>query len=719
MKKFVSMFLICSTVLLSACGGTDSKNTPDPSENTGKIGSRVAKAGAFAEWKEDAISYTPSVPAYTVEKDLSNVAFPGFSLTLEDKNLIADNHFLVMQSWNSEYFQIYESNRYANLPNFVTTDSVLHTYHLYFDYLLKTLEENELFDTAVRFSDEMIKLSEEQYAKLKGTTLEDAARRNLAYFAVAAKLLDSKKEFPAEIKVLAEKEFEQIEKHEGLRSSILFGTPDDEYTEDYSQYIPRGHYTKSEKLKRYFRALMWYGRMTFRLKSSDETASSLLIISALEKNPQVFAMWNTLFEPINFFVGEPDDLSFYDYNEVSKEVFGGEVPAEDAQALQAKIPDFMKKAADLRPPSINSMVLIDPRIKPNDRKEETMGFRVLGQRSTVDAAIFQKLIFRSVLENPKGKTRMLPKALDIPAVLGSKEALEILEDLGETDYAKYKENFAELSANLKKQPYEFWTKNLYFGWVNTLRALLNEYGEGYPAFMKNKNWKLKELITFLGSYTELKHDTILYAKQVYAELGGGPMEEPFDDRGYVEPNPELYNRMKSLIQLTIDGLSAREILSEDMAKQLNLLKELVTKLRDISIKELQNEKLTEEEYEFIRNYGGSLEHFWYETFSEEEMAQGSQAALNGSPAPIVADIATDPNGEVLEEGTGYAFSIYVIVPVEGKLKLARGSVFSHYEFPWPLSDRLTDEKWRSILSGMEDFQPELHSWTKGFTKEFD
>ncbi len=33
------------------------------------------------------------------------------------------------------FFEIYEMNRYSQIPNFVTVDSLMHTYHLYFSYL--------------------------------------------------------------------------------------------------------------------------------------------------------------------------------------------------------------------------------------------------------------------------------------------------------------------------------------------------------------------------------------------------------------------------------------------------------------------------------------------------------------------------------------------------------------------------------------------------------
>jgi len=71
--------------------------------------------------------------------------------------------------------------------------------------------------------------------------------------------------------------------------------------------------------------------------------------------------------------------------------------------------------------------------------------------------------------------------------------------------------------------------------------------------MQNQAWARKDLNTLLGSWTELKHDTILYAKQVYAEMGGGM--EGVDDRGYVEPNPYLYARLAALVNLTREGLA--------------------------------------------------------------------------------------------------------------------------------------------------------------------
>ena len=41
--------------------------------------------------------------------------------------------------------------------------------------------------------------------------------------------------------------------------------------------------------------------------------------------------------------------------------------------------------------------------------------------------------------------------------------------------------------------------------------------------------------------------------------------------------------------------------------------------------------------------------------------------------------------------------LYAVVPVEGSLVIAKGGIYSQYEFSQPTGDRLTDEAWRQRL----------------------
>ena len=51
-------------------------------------------------------------------------------------------------------------------------------------------------------------------------------------------------------------------------------------------------------------------------------------------------------------------------------------------------------------------------------------------------------------------------------------------------------------------------------------------GGGLPGVARTEAWGRRLLNTQLASWAQLRHDTILYAKQVYAEMGAGPLPPP-------------------------------------------------------------------------------------------------------------------------------------------------------------------------------------------------
>ena len=166
-------------------------------------------------------------------------------------------------------------------------------------------------------------------------------------------------------------------------------------------------------------------------------------------------------------------------------------------------------------------------------------------------------------------------------------------------------------------------------------------------------------------------------------------------------NKDLQKKMFGLVQ---DGTKPIDNILEE-------LESLALQLKTISEKELAQEPLTDEEYELIRSFGGQLEHFWLEALKDEGIDHRS--AIIDNPAALIADVATNPDGQVLEEGLGYVSNIYAVVPVDGTLRIAKGAVYSYYEFPWPLEDRLTDDKWKAMLENGE--APERPFWTRVYT----
>ena len=659
---------------------------------------------------EYALAIQPSVPEYTIESGLANVPNAKyFYLTDEMKSKLQENGFVVEASGgHKEFFSLYEENRYSLLPNFITVDSMMHSYHLYFSYLLRTTEKNYLKDLMGELSMGMFNNSVEQLNALSGTEWEEAAMRNAAFFAVGCRLAGLEASVPAEAADAVEAEYSMVLDAEGIANSPLFGD-----MEDYSQYAPRGYYEGDDNLEAYFRMMMWYGRRNFTQKDESLDRSALLITLALDD--ETLPLWEEAYMITSFFAGTSDDNGYYEYRPVIDEFFGAGAGAADLVGAEDAWKAYHEYTAGLKAPMINSVPEMDTG-GAVDVLEENAGFRFMGQRFSLDAAIFQNLMYSSISQAADDSKRLLPNTLDIPAVMGSDEALTILKDLGEDKYPNYLDKVEELRSGVAIAPESFWSASLYSRWLYTLQPLLETKGTGWPMFMQSDLWQKKNLQSFLGSYTELKHDTVLYAKQAIAEMGGDQIEEK-DDRGYVEPEPVVYARLSALTEATINGLSEYQLLNDTDRENLERLKYLADQFTVISEKELQNETLSDSEYELIRSYGGQIEHLWMEAYKDETEKPNTFEY----PAAIVTDVATDPNGSCLELGTGRALTIYVVVPVAGELKLCSGTVFSFYQFAQPLSDRLTDTAWRTMMgiywdsSNPNAANPKpLEDWTKEF-----
>jgi len=772
----------------------------------------------------ETIEVTPKIPSYQLPLDTNSISnFQNFSnkisLSSQVKSLLEKNGFAVISTpsdiLNSpeEFDSFYSKLQDKDIPVFVTTDSLLHYYHVFFDTALMRLEKDIFYDDVWQMSKNFLDDQMDIYKNTNDPTLKEAAKRNIAYLSMALELLRPKtdqivssqnvkdavscqapeeycQEFyqkaindgtfslfgqketqkysfniPDFVKASVEKELQLINEHKGWDCSPTFL-----YQEDYSQYVPRGHYTKSEKLKNYFRAVMWYGRMTELVKGSQaleankcnthdtegfiseedakiQTLSASLLASKFASDKDIQYKWGRLYAITSFFVGFSDDLGPVEYSAAIKKIFEDNENIE-ANQLAAKIEDIRKVIKEQFPtPKIYSGLgnaqltvvfpppLTDEQINTLKKQAEkllanTQGFRMLGQREVVDSYLFSKIVspysgeyngdknkkpFTYVVTRMGREVRGFPRGLDIMALFGSKRAKEIIKELGDANYSDYEKRFNELKQEIDSLPASEWYKNLYWNWLHVLKSLLPEFGNGYQTFMQTKAWQDKELNTALASWSELRHDTILYVKQSYtmAELSGGP-ERPIV--GYVEPVPEFYLRLFNLSKMTKDGLSRLltkdELDSIGVANAMDKFNTILSRLLDISKTELENKELSEGDYNFIKHFGTQLE-----SINKSLTGAGYQDQVdpNMFKTTMVADVHTDGNTrQVLEEGVGYIKTLIVAYRLpDNRILIGAGPVFSYFEFKHPMSDRLTDEDWRQMLKNNPPLEPE---WIKSFSK---
>ena len=677
---------------------------------------------------------------------LKNVAgLEKITLSVHSRELLERYGFAVSPGNEKEIYDVYTQARNRNQPIFVSTDAVLHTCHIFFDYLLRILEMEKLFVRVEQLTDMMIALSRDQYEEAKQRDVKEAARLNAGFFSVAKKLISPGYAPGLELEGLVETELRNIDAHKGLEFRALldyienptvFDTP---YAfEDFSQYVPRGHYTRNETFAKYFRVMMWYGRIDFKLKPGEKdeairagekmTLQALLMADALMKNNKAYQTWRRIYEPTVYFVGKTDDLSVDDYMKLIPDVYSTE-GSVDRYGAEGKLSVFIERAMKLRPPRILSGAAF---VEDGEFADTTKGFRFMGQRFIPDSHMFQELVYgrkgdKIVLKyTGKGKpftmevipaagaVRAFPRGLDVMAVLGSGRALAILEQEGDTEYTYYYDQLNALKKELASLSTAEWKQNLYWRWLFCLLPLLEDRKEEQvPGFMKNEAWLDKELQTSLGSWTELRHDTILYAKQSYTMLTRALAPRPELTYGFVEPYPEVYRRIQKMMADLRQNLAELEIFIPGIPEKITEFENVLSRLAAISERELEGGEPNEQDFELIWNIGNTLSSL--KQFPPEIMKKitsGTDERMD-----IIADVHTDVNTkQVLEEGVGSPFDIYVIVEDSIGRRLCRGAVFSYYEFKHPMDDRLTDEKWQTM--GKERQRPDQPPWTKTFITEF-
>jgi Protein of unknown function (DUF3160). len=235
--------------------------------------------------------------------------------------------------------------------------------------------------------------------------------------------------------------------------------------------------------------------------------------------------------------------------------------------------------------------------------------------------------------------------------------------------------------------------------------------------MTNQAWIDKSLTTASGSWAELRHATVLYAKQSYTGVGIPCPNSMCFPQGYVEPNPDVFGRLAAMVSFMKSGFDSVGISQMLPISKLTDLSSLCVELRDIAIQELQEGGVTNKQY---RDIAGSYKVLTnIEDFSKFQVPPSTtyNPQSGDSSTACIIDVHTDPNSkQVLEVGEGNPMCLYVTVPVEGKLQICRGAMFSYYEFLHPMSDRMTDAEWKVMLMNSK---PAMPAWTGGFSSGTD
>jgi hypothetical protein len=652
----------------------------------------------FATYVPNSVPFVPNAALYAVPDKLTGVLFADqyrFSDSAMTKLLA--NGFVCVMTNERNIPSIYSSTANRGLPVFVATDALLQSFHIVYDKMLRIAEHERFFFQLDTMLAAMMQASVALQSPVNPDSLQTALVRTQALLDVAHTLLTDSQTLSSDtaVSAMVKGELTLIGNHAGMALSKVVP----EIQEDYSQYVPRGHYTLDDRLARYFKSMMYLGRMNLRVSSSMETVQACILSRLLTTAASnASALWDDIYSTTSFFAGRSDDLNYRDYDSVISGVLGYAWKTGTLGALYAKR-DSIRKALDKLPP---------PMILSGNPSSSIKGFRVMGQRFEPDSYVFSKIV------DPYVASRSFPKGLDILACLGSARAKQLLFDYYHDNklsgYTSCLDTMTKLFVSL---PPSQWAENLYWNWLYSLVPLLGPTTTGYPFFMSSQAWADKSLTTAAGSWAELRHDAILYAKQSYGTVGVCSPTAA-STQGYVEPCPEVYGRLAALSLFMHNGLAGRGLSTILPIQKLTVLDSTCLRLRTIAVKELTGGNITSDEYYTISMIGKTLSGI--ENFAAYQIPPPTYP--NPPPAPdssmaVVADVHTNLElGKVLEVGVGCPMYLYVVVPVEGRLQLCAGAIMSYYEFSQPMSNRLTDQQWQKMLA--DSTAPAMPAWTSSY-----
>jgi hypothetical protein len=644
-----------------------------------------------------------------------------YKLTDYEKQLIMKNGFMASErlSFNS-FGEAIKDIYLKDLPIFVSADAILHSVHRSYDLILMTTEGQVLIQNLKNILTTLhnqLPMLDAQYGS--NQVMQQSLKDLDIYFGVAKKSLGLNTTFfYSSNNARGDSIMNWINSYQ-VQFASLFG--EEKHYVDFSQFASRGHYAnpdyihKYPDLPNYFKAMMWLGRIEIYLlppayhvgKNDISLQRSVILASLVDKAAKSSTAYDAIKEfdnTIKLFVGESDNVTLSNIDELLQTTgITDPVQLTDTLKLLAFQDSLISKPFAFQ--RINSQILMSDPMIP-DSIIPASSFMLLGQRFIIDSYITAQVVYDRIKYNNDKVWRPMPSTLDVLFGLGNDASGQLLKT--ELDNYHYSTNLATLRYLINGYETTFWNSSLFNIWLNGIRQL-NPPAQrnSLPPFMTTAAWWQEKMNTQLGSWTELRHDNLLYAKQSYT--GGILCSFP---ESYVEPFPEFYNTLKNF------GIKLNEIVQQ-LAFPNNYYKSLISEycnnlttscdtLSGIAVKELNIIPLTNREKIFLQSmlkYDPEdyydFNGWYYKMFFDSYINNDNQQFIKKNF--MVADIHTCPTDEggnmvgwVKHVGTGKInLGVFVVNNPDNVSMAYVGPLYSYYDYTTTNFLRLTDGVWDS------------------------
>ncbi len=741
MKKIAIVLVLM--LILTSCAEREMDKLGAPKTKQEKAeGAKVTEEDPKAEAEKVSNKGEQDLPAGVQFEDAINKdQYEGFTDSqIEQLNKYG---FIVMEqnqdgssgAWiDDRYHSQYERANYHKMPVYVTTDAVLNAFDIFYSGSMMNLEITELYFAQAKLcfelTDELIKVYNENEEGLLSSDNEAHAKYDpalkepledaIAYMYTATRLFMQKeiefngdraedeypigeqyktlkdfeekieKTVPENAKKISDLEYKRVLAAEGLLESELFG-----YDVDYSQFKPRGHYTAATLLEDYFMGMMWLGNPGLELEENPRaTKTALIVATALNSREDLLEAWDKTYDITSYYSSSSDDINVYDLADIINNVLHFEENGYKNIVNPELVSNLNEEIKKLR----------EPKIKPETFEGSTNDlstvkqFRFMGQRYSADQFILTKLI--------KAPEKTFASSFEFFGILGNEKAKEIFDELYHPQdiWPEYEEKyqFTKDIYDIKKDI--IFSDDMYHNYLKVIELCLNnpvdKDNPNVPKLMKTDAYDYMRINSALGAFAQLKHANVLYTKQMAAEAGGAPPEPAIH---YLEPNVELYQELARTLRQADKKLKTLGISDDDNGhSRFNPASHFAEKLdifAEIARKELAGESLNENEL-LALEYFGMFCDAMADDVAFLNYKTGIKVDTKFVSRPVVSDIATI-HGQAgftdmyLELGIGMPLDIYVLVEQNDEKVLAKGVLFSSYEFYH--NERLTDEDWDKLI----------------------
>jgi hypothetical protein len=643
-----------------------------------------------------ALNYDP-----TTAKGMDLIQASPLALNANELEALGNNGLVISQRETFPSFAYgYKSIYFADLPVYVSADSILEAVHRTFDSLLQQSEQLVLIGQLTSLLDGM--RTQLVSASLDETIIKDAD----LYLTLAASLLTGTQLSPqvstnaADVASL----YQLATAASGHQTVKLFGVGRDE---DFSQFAPRGHYADSADLGRYFKAMTWLGRVDLRLIETQGDGSQLFYRRQFDAAVALrqlmgqsgYGLWGQIDTTIGAFVGEHDCMTPKDMDGLMAALKVTSL-SEAASLTDQQIIDEIASGGWGQQRIASRIIIKNEPVGPTLPLDRS--FMVFGQRYTVDSNVFVNVTYDRVSD------RWMPKPLDAAfAALGNNAALPLLSS--EFGNVSYVQGLAKSRALVDAHDTAYWEGSVYTRWLGALRSLSPKEELIAPSVTKTMAWQARMLSSQLGSWSELRHDTILYAKQSYT--AGVSCEFP---DAYVDPYPEFYAKLGGLadaVGSVVQNLPSTAATLQSTAQSwVTNFKAVASNLQKMAEDQVTGTVHSAELLAFINDAvkwdeqaicGGVVRSNlsgWY-----LKLFLNQYAGLEYDPK--VADVHTQPTdaagndvGRILHVGTGAPRLMVVTVDTCQGPRAYAGLAFSYGEQITENWSRLNDKAWSDELA---------------------